>query len=444
MTPFPENFVARLKEQRADADELLDALNGESPVSIRLNPKKIRAPFENAAPISWCKTGYFLNERPSFTKDPRFHAGAYYPQEAGSMFIDAILKQLELPDTCVALDLCAAPGGKSTILLDNLSDNALLIANEIVRNRAYILRDNLTRWGKSNVMVTNKSASDFSHYTGLFDLVLVDAPCSGEGMFRKDTQARNEWSVHNAAQCVSRQTDILEDLWPALQQGAYLIYSTCTFNPEENHKQLAKFMENHECEHVELDFPENYNLDNSESKIGYSCLPHKMQTEGFYFAVLRKTEPSRNYQIKSKKENNKKHKNQAPALPNFSIPENQKLVFLNEAFYLIPERQAALMLTLQDQLSCMKLGVRLGEVIGNKWLPHFEYALSVFEKSDFNAAQLNLEQALQYLKGNPVAVEGKDGWQLAQFEGLNLGWLKKIGPRSNNYYPKELRIKMEL
>ncbi len=444
MTDFPKEFIDRLKAQRKDADALLQALNSDSPISLRLNPRKLCASFENDEVVPWCPSGRYLTERPSFTKDPVFHAGAYYPQEAGSMFIDAILKQLDLSSTCVALDLCAAPGGKSTILLDNLGDEALLISNEIVRSRAYILRDNLSRWGKSNVMVTNKSAADFSAFKGLFDLVLIDAPCSGEGMFRKDQNARNEWSSFNAKQCVLRQTEILDDIWPSIQEGGYLIYSTCTFNPEENHVQLARFISKNDCELVSLDFPESFNLDVVESQIGYSCLPHKMKTEGFYFAVLRKTEPTRNFQIKNKREQGRKVKVKSPELPNFRIPENHRVLYLNDSFYLVPEKQAEKMLHVQEQLGCMKFGVCLGEVIGNKWLPHFEYALSIYEKHDFPVVTLSLDEALQYLKGNPINIEGKDGWQIADFQGLSLGWLKKIGNRSNNYYPKELRIRMEL
>jgi 16S rRNA C967 or C1407 C5-methylase (RsmB/RsmF family) len=262
--------------------------------------------FPSSQIVPWCEYGRYLPESPSFTKDPLFHAGVYYPQEAGSMFIHAILKQLALANETVALDLCAAPGGKSSILLDNLSSDALVISNEIVRNRAFILRDTLTKWGASNSMVTNKSAADFAKFSGLFDLILVDAPCSGEGMFRKDLDARTEWTPGNAATCALRQTEILDDIWPALKSDGFLIYSTCTFNPEENDKQIQLLLEKYDCELVDLDFPKDFQLESSD--FGYACMPHRMQTEGFYFSVVRKRESTKPYSIRKAKKQKSKEK----------------------------------------------------------------------------------------------------------------------------------------
>lgn len=449
MSNLPKDFIARIQKERTDAEALFEALDVVAPVSLRLNPNKLTHEFDEEETVPWCNSGRYLAERPSFTKDPLFHAGSYYPQEAGSMFIDAVLKQLPLSQNIVALDLCAAPGGKSTILLDNLSDNSLLITNELSRSRAFILRDNLTRWGNSNALVTNKKSEDFTDFQGLFDLVLVDAPCSGEGMFRKDVNSRQEWSVYNAEQCVLRQSEILDDIWPGLKTGAYLIYSTCTFNPAENQKQLEQFLLNNDCEIVQFSFPDSYNLEKIHSQtdstqtLGYACYPHKMKTEGFFFAVLRKTESVRPFQLKSKRDN-KQNKASFPTLPLFQIPEHHELVFLNDAYYLVPENYSDLMLHIQQKLGCMKFGIRLGELIGNKWNPHFEYALSTLENKSFPKTELNLEKALSYLKGNPIEIEGKDGWHIVTFQEQALGFLKKIGNRTNNYYPKELRIKMEL
>lgn len=449
MVQFPEAFLTRIQKQRVDAQNLIQALDEETPTSIRLNPKKTTKQFENEEAVPWCSAGKYLNERPSFTKDPLFHAGTYYPQEAGSMFIDAILKQITLPETCVALDLCAAPGGKSTILLDNLSDRSLVISNEIIRNRAYILRDNLTRWGNANLMVTNRNAADFSKFTGLFDLILVDAPCSGEGMFRKDLNSRNEWTQKNAALCAIRQSEILTEIWPSLKEGGLLIYSTCTFNPAENTEQILNLLETYDCQTVPLSFPETFGLDTSENlhpslgTLGYSCFPHKMKTEGFFFSVIQKTESTKCFLLKNKRQEKKPITHQSE-LPKFTTPVNHNTVYLNDAFYLIPENQSALMLHLQKELSCLKFGVRLGEIVGGKWNPHFEYALSNFEKPNFQFISLQLEQALQFLKGNTIEVDCGNGWCLVTYQNHALGWLKKIGNRTNNYYPKELRIRMDL
>jgi 16S rRNA C967 or C1407 C5-methylase (RsmB/RsmF family)/NOL1/NOP2/fmu family ribosome biogenesis protein len=437
MNMLPEAFVKRIEAHRNDARELFAALNGEAPTSIRLNPRKLADVFTTSSIVPWCEYGRYLRERPSFTKDPLFHAGAYYPQEAGSMFIHAILQQLDLAKETVALDLCAAPGGKSSILLDNLSTDALIISNELVRNRAFILRDTLTKWGASNSMVTNKSAADFAKLAGLFDLILVDAPCSGEGMFRKDLNARAEWTPGNAITCTLRQTEILDDIWPSLKTNGYLIYSTCTFNPEENDKQIALLIEKYECELVELNFPESLNLECTE--LGYACLPHLMQSEGFYFSVLRKLDRVNPYTIrKSKKPKTKES--------NFPYPLNENLqsVEIQGHFYQAPKTQLELMMHINELLGSMKFGTRLGEFINQKFNPHFEYALANFGPKQFNKQELTLDQALHYLKGNNIDVDCEDGWHLASYQNFSLGWFKKIGNRINNYYPKELRIRMEI
>jgi 16S rRNA C967 or C1407 C5-methylase (RsmB/RsmF family)/NOL1/NOP2/fmu family ribosome biogenesis protein len=437
MIALPHEFVKRIEQQRTDAQVLFAALDAEAPTSIRLNPRKNAAVFPDAEHVPWCANGRYLSERPSFTKDPPFHAGVYYPQEAGSMFIHAILQQVDLPNEAVALDLCAAPGGKSTILLDNLSEDALVISNEIVRNRAFILRDTLTKWGASNAMVTNKTAADFSRFKGLFDLVLVDAPCSGEGMFRKDRDARTEWTPGNAATCALRQTDILADIWPALKTNGILIYSTCTFNPEENDQQIKRLLENCDCERIQLEFPASFGLEQTE--FGHACLPHLMRSEGFYFAVLRKTERVPDYSVlKSKKQNAKE--------PSFPLPLDPRMqaVEIQGHFYQAPKTQIELMLHLNEQLGSMKFGTRLGEFIKQKFNPHFEYALALNSPTNFQQVPLTLEQALHYLKGNNIEVDCPDGWHLAAYQNCSLGWFKKIGNRINNYYPKELRIRMEV
>ncbi len=437
MNELPQDFISRIANERQDAQVLFKALNEEAPTSIRLNPNKLTDIFDDSELVPWCAFGRYLSERPSFTKDPLFHAGAYYPQEAGSMFIHAALQQLELDDQTVALDLCAAPGGKSTILLDNLSKNSFLISNEIVRSRAFILRDTLTKWGASNTIVTNKSAADFGKLKGLFDLVLVDAPCSGEGMFRKDLDSRKEWSIGNAENCALRQNDILQEIWPALKTGAVLIYSTCTFNPEENDKQIQALLENYDCELIEFQFPENFGLE--KSTFGYSCLPHLMRSEGFYFSAIRKTESCKSYNIrKPKKQLNKESQ--------FDLPLDDALcaVALHDHFYQAPKSQVDLMLHLNENLGSMKLGTRLGAYVNHKFIPHFEWALAHHAPINFSRQELSNAEALQYLKGNNIDVQCADGWHLAVYQNFALGWFKKIGTRINNYYPKELRIRMEV
>ena len=225
---LPKDFVLRVQNDSFLGQELLDALETEQPISIRYNSSKKQAIDQDAAAIPWSKNGVYLKERPSYTLDPLFHAGCYYPQEAGSQFLDAILRQIELPLHPVVLDLCAAPGGKSTLIADFLNGRGLLVANEVIQNRSKILKENLVKWGATNTVVSNNDPAQFSGLTNVFDCIVVDAPCSGEGMFRKDHQARNEWSENNVELCVGRQRRIVMDVWDSLKEDGFLIYSTCS------------------------------------------------------------------------------------------------------------------------------------------------------------------------------------------------------------------------
>jgi len=236
---FPEEFIKRISTQKyLDADGLLGALREESPVSIRINKLKWDSEPENAEAVPWCSSAYYLASRPSFTLDPLYHAGCYYPQEASGMFIEQVIKQLvDTSGYLKVLDLCGAPGGKSAHISSLIGRESLLVSNEVIRQRSAILAENITRWGVSNTVVTRNDPSVFSRLPGFFDLILVDAPCSGEGMFR-DRIAVDEWSPGNTLLCAERQRRILADVWPALKTGGILIYSTCTFNPGENEENV--------------------------------------------------------------------------------------------------------------------------------------------------------------------------------------------------------------
>ena len=225
---LPAPFEASMRQLLGDSyDSFREALLGEPAVSIRLNRSKCMCTPEYE-PVPWASDGYYLSERPSFTFDPWLHAGCYYVQEASSMFVEQAVKQ-HLADAHVALDLCAAPGGKSTLLRSLLPDECVLVSNEVMRPRAQVLAENITKWGHPRCIVTSNYPADFTPLSELFDLILVDAPCSGEGMFRKDEVAVAEWSPENVAVCRQRQRDILTDIWPTLRPGGLLIYSTCTF-----------------------------------------------------------------------------------------------------------------------------------------------------------------------------------------------------------------------
>lgn len=244
---FPAQFVNDLRERLGTvlSEKILSALEEEPPVSVRVNPFKmpveeLRRHFGAIAgdPVEWAPgEGFYLNGRPSFTLDPLFHAGAYYVQEASSMYVGVLFDQALAAcggGEVRVLDLCAAPGGKTTQLLSHMDDTSILVANEVVPSRATVLAENVARWGRSNVAVTSSDPSAFSGIRGFFDIAVVDAPCSGEGMFRKDSRAVAEWSPDTVRLCAARQRRILADMWPSLASGGFLIYSTCTFNPLEN------------------------------------------------------------------------------------------------------------------------------------------------------------------------------------------------------------------
>src|ERR1035437_5315934 len=233
---LPEAFVINTKKLLGkEYQEFEKALEENPPTSIRVNNKIAYQPSYEQ--VAWCNSGYYLKERPLFTADPLFHAGAYYVQEASSMFLYQAVKQ-HFPEAQTVLDLCAAPGGKSTLLSQALKESSLLVSNEIVRSRAYILAENLIKWGNPNIVVTNNDPKDFGRLPGYFDAIVVDAPCSGEGMFRKDPGAIQEWSEYNVTLCAARQKEILSSVWDTLKTDGILVYSTCTFNREENEENV--------------------------------------------------------------------------------------------------------------------------------------------------------------------------------------------------------------
>ena len=288
---LPSDFSQRTHELLGDNDyrQLEDALQDEAPVSIRVNSAKCDREVKGER-VPWSANGIYLAERPTFTFDPLFHAGCYYVQEASSMFVEQVLKTY-VSSPVVMLDLCAAPGGKSTAARAVLPDGSLLVANEVMRNRVQILAENLIKWGNTEVVVTNNDPSDFAALPGMFDVVLTDVPCSGEGMFRKDAVAVEEWSADNVQICRQRQRRILADVWTALKPGGLLIYSTCTYNREEDEDNVAWIARELGAEVLEVPVRPEWNITGNLTEADfpvYRFLPHKTKGEGFFLAVLRK------------------------------------------------------------------------------------------------------------------------------------------------------------
>jgi len=432
------------------------ALMQAPPVSIRLNPAKTSSASLtsiNLPHVPWACGGYYLPERPLFTLDPLLHAGTYYVQEASSMFLEQALRQaVNLTQPLRVLDLCGAPGGKTTHLASLLSPDSLLVSNEVIRSRASILAENITKWGSGNIMVTSNDPRDFYKLPSFFDVMVVDAPCSGEGMFRKDTHAMQEWSEENVKLCAQRQQRILTEVWEALKPGGVLIYSTCTWNEAENEQNMAWLAGQQQAESIKLAIKPEWNIVPSQldGVEGYRFYPHQVQGEGFFMAVIQKTgEPEMSHGSSRKKKYKltiagKKEK--ALVYEWLQSPEQYEWLQHNEGISAIPAKLFEAADEVYQKLYVVYAGTEVAEVNGKKLKPMQALALSQhLNKGAFETAELNLEQALRYLRKEDIALGlSGNGWLLLQYQSMPLGWAKQVGNRINNYYPKKWRIRMTL
>ena len=447
---FPEAFKHRLISQNyINAEFLLKALREASPVSIRINKSKWDKIPIGSEPVSWCESGYYLKSRPSYTLDPLFHAGCYYPQEASSMFLESAIKQVAASlDNINVLDLCGAPGGKSTHISSLLGPGSMLIANEVIRMRASVLAETISKWGSSNAIVTQNDPSSFGKLPGYFDIILVDAPCSGEGMFRTEI-AKNEWSVDNTLHCSERQKRILMDIWPSLKENGILIYSTCTFNPAENEENLKWLAENNEVESIRIPIQENWGVEEIELKdlFGYRFLPHKVKGEGFFLTLIRKKDGNSSYPIPKKiKSRLEKMPKQFAEVRNWLTSENSEFFVKSEFLIAFPEDMVPTLNALMEQLRVISFGLPVAQFKKNDLLPEHTFALSVDRNPDlFKSVELELKDALLFQKKDEIRIDSTTkGWMLVTYQGVPLGFVKNLGNRVNNYFPKEWRIRMAL
>jgi 16S rRNA C967 or C1407 C5-methylase (RsmB/RsmF family)/NOL1/NOP2/fmu family ribosome biogenesis protein len=444
---FPEGFKQRILDQKyIVAEALLKALEEPSPVSIRINSSKWKKKPLNAEPVPWCKNGYYLGIRPSYTLDPLFHSGCFYPQEASGMFLEQAIRQTGGSlEKIRVLDLCGAPGGKSTHLSEIIGPGNLLVANEVIRSRATILAETVTKWGSGNTLVTQSDPAVIGRLSGYFDIILVDAPCSGEGMFRTD-MAINEWSVENTEHCSERQKRILMDIWPALKQYGILIYSTCTFNPGENEENIKWLVGKHEAESVRLnvtDFEGIKEID-YQGIYGYGFYPGKVSGEGFFISVIRKTgkqdnKPVRNHQISELKP----WKSDLEIADRWTQFPKERLLRWGDEIFAVPCGMDDY-LQLFKNLKIVKTGTKICVVKKNDYLPSHELALSQQLKNDaFPKEEISLANAIAYLRrDNFTLQDAPKGWNIVTYKGINLGFANNIGTRVNNYFPVEWRIRM--
>ena len=429
--------------------------SGEQVVSVRLNPAKASNLTEIAAlkdliqeKVPWSSNGFYLKQRPSFTLDPLFHAGVYYVQEASSMFLEqAITQSCDIKKPLRVLDLCAAPGGKSTLIQSVISEETLLVSNEVIKTRANILAENMSKWGSANVIVSNNDPEHFKRLEEFFDLIVVDAPCSGSGLFRKDPAAIEEWSLNNVALCSQRQQKILADIHGCLKPGGILIYSTCSYSEKEDEEIADWLLEQFEFESMPLTTEPGWGIVESISKIksafGYRFYPDKVKGEGFFIAVFKKKGLSPEWR---ERRPNKKPalltKSEEDVIQPFIIdPEKYNLIKWQDEVLAMPRGMLFDFLYLQSVLYLKKAGVLIGSIIRNELLPHHEWAMSTIAAAILPRVEVPRDQALDYLRRNEIKINADvKGWALVTHEQTTLGLVKILPNRINNYYPREWRI----
>lgn len=449
---LPSSLIRSLNEKFGLDQELFFRIHeeGESVTSIRLNPFKPSDAFEGADKIGWTTYGRYLSERPSFIADPLFHAGCYYVQEASSMFVEHILKHtIDLKEDLRVLDLCAAPGGKSTLISSIVSSDSLLVSNEIIKTRVPVLADNMTKWGVANSVVTNNDPRDFQRLGGYFDVIVVDAPCSGSGMWRKDPLTINEWSENNVQLCSQRQQRILADIYPALKEGGLIIYSTCSYSEEEN-EEIADWMsETFNVNTVQIPLNSEWKIQESLSakhrNYGYRFYPHLVKGEGFFVSCFQKNDSSAPVK-NSKARAANLPKNELPIIERWVTGERPtQAIPVKDGYSIINPAHLSDINLLQSNLYLKKSGVFAGKVMGKDLIPDHELALSLILNKNIQKVELNYEEAISYLRKDDLKLEGvNQGWTLMNYKGFSLGWSKVLSNRINNYLPKELRILKEI
>lgn len=442
---LPDSFIEQMRSSFSEEElqQFIDAIGANPVTSIRINgdkmPKAAVDDYNLQDSVPWASNAYYLNERPSFTFDPLFHAGCYYVQEASSMFVEQAVKQCNFTTPVTALDLCAAPGGKSTHLCSLLPEGSLLVANEIHRGRAQVLAENLTKWGKPEVMVTSNTPQQIGESGLQFDLILVDAPCSGEGMFRKDDTAITEWSIENVEMCASRQKEILQSVWQALKPGGYIIYSTCTYNKKEDEENVKFIEEQLGATVISIPVESDWGITPE-----YHFYPHKTKGEGFFLSLLKKDDDN----TAGASRLPKLIVGNAPAECKEWIQNSNNYIFLiiNDAIYARPNSVALQMQMVADSLYCLIKGICIATIKGKNIIPAHQLAMnSILNKYAFHNVELCKEDALRYLRCEALNIpEEPKGFVLFTCKGVVLGFGKNIGNRANNLYPQEWRIRKSL
>ena len=440
---LPKQFIQQLQQLLPDEwQPLADAITGTEPsVSVRVNTGRGAAMPLNATRVPWCATGFYLNSRRQFTFDPLFHSGLYYVQDASSMFLHHVIKTL-VGEPVRYLDLCAAPGGKATTALDALPKGSLVVANEIIPARASVLSDNVMKWGNPDAVVTSDTPASLGKLTHFFDVIAADVPCSGEGMMRKDDDAVAQWSPALVQECAERQRSIIADVWQALKPGGLLIYSTCTYNRQENEQMIEHIISKFGAEPVSVPINDEWNIMPATGAQfpAYRFMQHRTRGEGLFMAVVRK--PSA-----ASSRSEKPRRSKTATAPNdvgqwISNPDAFKIEVQGDIIQALPQCHYDDIMTIANaKIRVLRRGVELGAIKGKKHIPAHALALcGNLNRSAFATCEVDYRTAIAYLRGEAITIDAPRGYVLVTHRDAPLGWVNNLGNRANNLYPKQLRI----
>lgn len=484
MTALPDlspQFLESLSHlHNIDTTALIRSLDTPPAVGIRINRRKLADDhhdlYQGMSPISWSQGGFYLPERPNFTLNPLLHAGAFYVQDPSSMIYGQAVSRIAslLGDKPLSvLDFCAAPGGKTTAMIDALPDNTRIVANEYVASRGKILRENLEKWGFPSVITTGADSKSFSKLPPVFDIIAIDAPCSGEGMMRKDPDARSQWSEHLVESCAALQRSIIDDIAHLVRPGGYLLYSTCTFNLDENERNALHIIHNHGFESIS---PESLGLQKifSEDCIGGApaesllpdvhalrFMPHLTDGEGLFLSIFRRTSQETDIYRDIPVQNRKKESGsscksgqKSPAIPKdasdavlkWFLPEcDIQLLCADRIITALPASMLPLHKLLNDyDVRITGAGLPVAELKGKTLLPDSRLALNcAFRRDSFPTAELPLDKALAYLRRESFTLPDSipQGFVVVTFQSVPLGMMKNLGNRANNLLPQAWRIR---
>lgn len=433
----------------SECDAFLEAMDGEPSLSLRYNPFKLDG-YEGGERVPWSECGVYLDERPSFTLDPRLHGGGYYVQEASSMFVEVAIKSyLERVEGRVrALDMCAAPGGKSIALATLIGSRGVVVANEVISQRAAILKENVIKWGTGNIIVTSSDPKQFSDMDGMFDILLIDAPCSGEGMFRKNRDARDHWSLANVELCEARSKRIIADAISSLREGGLLIYSTCTFNRSENENTVSWIRDNFDVEGFDIGSVDSSITVTEASGVDcYRFLFHKTRGEGLFLAAMVKGGDATRSEPPLKKSKKTtpgelSAKDVKELRSWFKDGDNKEFITApDDTIYGVDSSDKPFVEWLRGRVNLRYSGVELGKLFKGELKPSHALALYYNLSDRVNRCELSREDAIDYLRRKDIPLgDMVMGLNLLCYEALPIGFVKRIGGRYNTYLPQNMKI----